>query len=75
MKLPKRKLAEELQRQIRQLETTITALQQREGILRYSIEIKGSAKAACHVHEDRIPAYHHEDNYGEDWRKYKRGRG
>ena len=30
----KRKLAEELQRQIRQLETTITALQQREGILR-----------------------------------------
>ena len=56
----KRKLAEELQRQIRQLETTITALQQREGILRYSIEIKEVPKRLVMCTRDRIPAYHHE---------------
>ncbi|MEY8297768.1 MAG: MerR family transcriptional regulator [Emergencia timonensis] len=62
----KRKLAEELQRQIRQLETTITALQQREGILRYSIEIKEVPKRLVMCTRDRIPAYHHE---GQLWRR------
>lgn len=62
----KRKLMEELQRQIRQLETTIAALEHREDMLRYSIEIKEVPKRLVMCTRDRIPAYHHE---GELWER------
>ena len=59
-----RRAAEELQRQIRQIDTTITALQRRESLMRYRIEIKEVPKRLVMCTRDRIPAYDHE---GELW--------